>query len=269
MAKASKDSLGDRMKRYEKVETARRFLPLIPVYARIDGKCFSNFTRNMKRPYDFEMTRCMVKTTKQLVEATNACVGYAQSDEISLMWYTGSTESQIFFDGKIQKMVSVLAAMTTSFFTMEAMKYWPQLVADMNPIFDARVVQLPSKEEGANMILWRELDATKNAISMAARTVCSHKSLMNKNSKQMQEMMWEQDGINFNNYPAFFKRGTFIQRRQVFKELSQEVLDKIPAGHRPSGPIERHEVVDLDMPPFNKVINRVEVVFDGANPLTE
>ena len=35
------DNFGDRMKAYERQETARRFMPGIPVYARIDGRSFT------------------------------------------------------------------------------------------------------------------------------------------------------------------------------------------------------------------------------------
>jgi hypothetical protein len=31
--------------------------------------------------------------------------------------------------------------------------------------------------------------------------------------------------------------------------------------------IERTDVVELDMPPFTKVLNRVDVVFRGADPI--
>lgn len=268
MTRLVKDGLGSRMKEYEMVETGRRFLPMLPIYARIDGKCFSKFTRNMERPYDVNMSNCMIDTTSVLVEKTGALVGYTQSDEISLLWYTDNIESQIFFDRRIQKMVSVLASMTTSLFTFEAMKYWPTHTQNNMPLFDCRVFQLPTQEEATNVFLWRELDATKNAVSMAARSMFSHNAIMNKNGKEMQEMMWSEFNVNFNDYPSFFKRGTFIQRRKVFKELSTDVLERIPDKHRPVGPIERSETVILKMPPFNKVINRTDVLFNGAEPST-
>lgn len=44
------ETFGDRMKTYESIETGRKFIPLLPVYARIDGRCFSKFTRDMDRP---------------------------------------------------------------------------------------------------------------------------------------------------------------------------------------------------------------------------
>ena len=41
----STDALGDRMKAYERQETEQRFIPLLPIYARIDGRGFSKFTK--------------------------------------------------------------------------------------------------------------------------------------------------------------------------------------------------------------------------------
>lgn len=260
------DNFGDRMKEYERQETARRFMPGVPVYARIDGRSFSKFTKGMMRPYDIAMSNAMIATTKYLVDQTHACVGYTQSDEISLCWLTETSDSQIFFDGKIQKMVSILAAMATAKFSDYGRELWPDRFENMLPVFDARVFQLPSKVECANAFLWREFDATKNSISMAARSVYSHKELNKKNGSEMQEMLWQKD-INWNDYPAFFKRGTFVQRKPKWVELDAETLAKIPEDHRPTGPVQRHEIVELDMPPFAKVINRVDVIFDGVGPI--
>ena len=83
----------------------------------------------------------------------------------------------------------------------------------------------------------------------------------------MQEMLF-QKGINWNDYPAFFKRGTFVQRRRVLKDLDAEKLARIPETHRPDGPIERCEVLAVDMPPFSAVTNRVAVIFEGADAIT-
>jgi len=68
-----RDALGTRMKEYERRETERRFLPYLPVYARIDGKGFSKFTRGMERPFDKNMSDSMVETTRYLIEQTQAC----------------------------------------------------------------------------------------------------------------------------------------------------------------------------------------------------
>lgn len=258
------DSFGNRMKSYEQMETERHFLPFLPVYARIDGRGFSKFTKGMNRPYDERMVRTMVETTKSLVDKTNARIGYTQSDEISMAWLVENPKSQMFFNGKIQKMTSVLASLTTALFTNHMMKNGLEDFADRLPHFDCRVFQLPSKVEAANTFLWREQDAAKNAISMAAYHYYSHSELQNKSGSEKQEMLF-QKGVNFNDYPAFFKRGTFVRRETYLVDAPKD----IPAQYRPTEPCVRHHVVELDMPRFNKVTNREGVIFDGENPLCE
>lgn len=132
------DSLGDRMKAYERAEAGRRFMPLLPVYARIDGRNFTRFTRGMERPFDRRMVDAMIETTRHLVDTTLPRIAYTQSDEISLIWLTERYDAEIFFDGRIQKMCSVLAAMTTARFMQEATRLLPGYEARL-PCFDCRV----------------------------------------------------------------------------------------------------------------------------------
>lgn len=258
------DDLGDRMKRYEAAETGRLFMPGLPIYARIDGRCFSNFTRGMKRPYDDAMISCMVETTSYLVDETHANIGYTQSDEISLAWAQADHRSDLPFGGKVFKLASVLASMAAAKFA-QSVRFWIPDWSDKLPAFDCRVFQLPSLVEASNCILWREQDAAKNAIQMATRAVCSHKECDGKNTAEMNEMLFQR-GINFNDYPPRFKRGTFVQRKTRERELSAEELQRIPEKHRPTGPVLRSRVEQLDMPIFSTVTNRVAVIFEGAAP---
>src|SRR5581483_6760715 len=109
---AMKPALGldERMKYYEDLEAGRRLLPQVPACARIDGRNFHTFTRGLARPYDERLCRLMAETCRFLVQETNANIGYTQSDEISLVWYSEDPKSQIYFDGRTHKMVSHLAA---------------------------------------------------------------------------------------------------------------------------------------------------------------
>src|SRR5437762_3424111 len=102
---AENDALGDRMKLYEGAEVDRRLMPLLPALARLDGRSFHNFTKHAKRPFSEVTHQLMVTVTRHLVEETGAAIGYTQSDEIQLAWYSSEMKSQIFFDGRIQKMV--------------------------------------------------------------------------------------------------------------------------------------------------------------------
>lgn len=263
-----KTELGDRMKIYEVAETNRRLMPLLPVYARIDGRSFSKFTKGMKRPYDEDMQNAMIETTKYLVDETHASMGYTQSDEISLVWYSDELKSQLFFDGKIQKVNSTLSALASVKFMELATVCWPDRVKKRLPTFDCRVFNLPTLQEAVNCFVWREHDCTKNSITMAASVYYSHKQLMNKNSSDKQDMLMDKD-VNWNDYPASFKRGTYVRRQTVLKELDAETLANIPEEHRPEGgKVMRSEVVIVDMPPITQVVNRVGVFFGGDFPIT-
>jgi tRNA(His) guanylyltransferase len=262
------DDLGDRMKEYEgKTEVC--LMPMLPTFARVDGRSFHSFTRGMNRPYDERMSMVMTETARWLAQETNARMTYTQSDEITLAWLSTNRKSQIWFDGRHSKMVSQIAALATLIFYRLCAKTMPEY-ADRLPSFDARVWQVPNVSEGANVFLWREWDATKNSITMAASSVYSHKTLHGKNGSEKQEMLW-QKGINWNDYPAFFKRGTYIQRRTVIKPFSVEEIDKLPAKHEarinPDLIVERSEWAVLDMPPLSQIANREAVIFEGAEPV--
>lgn len=252
----SNDNLGDRMKGYEAIETERRFDPRLPVYARIDGRGFSRFTKGLRRPFDERMSNAMIETTRHLVAGTNAKIGYTQSDEISLVWILPSDNelTQMMFDGKVQKLCSVLAAMATAAFTQEVILSDAEFCtyARKLPHFDARVFQLPSIEEAANAILWRELDAMRNAVSMTAHHMFSHKSLQGVSTGEMRQRIAEA-GVDFQSYPTFFRRGTYLARRAVPQEHDGVVLS-------------RRKVLSLDLPPLLEIANRPDVLFFEAEP---
>lgn len=260
------DNMGDRLKAYEARETKRNAFPYLPVYARIDGKGFSKFTKGMVRPFDPVLSEIMVETTKKLIQATHARIGYTQSDEISLVWLAEDRDEKLMFDGCYQKMTSILASMATAFFYPQAAIAWPKRVAKLPPMFDCRVFQLPTLEEGANAFLWREIDATKNAISMACRAYYSHKEMMHKNASEMNEMLFQR-GINFNDYPPAFKRGSFLRRVVRTIPVEEKTLARIPEGFPVPEMVTRRSIERIDMPSFRKVTNRVDVIFNGADPI--
>lgn len=258
------DKLGDRMKLYEQMEAGRKLMPGLPICVRVDGRAFHTFTRGMKRPYDKDMSAAMIETMKFLVEQTDACIGYVQSDEISLVL---SDIKAPMFDGKIAKLNSVIASMATAKFNEVIHKSYPN-----KPLafFDCRCWNVPSRTEAVNNILWREFDATKNSISMAARSVYSDAQLLGKNGSEKQDMLMEK-GINWNDYPVFFKRGTYARRVVISRKFTDEELNELPEHHEarnnPDLLITRSSIEVIDMPIFTKVMNRNEVVFDGAVPI--
>jgi len=266
------DALGDRMKAYEGQYAVQVLMPRIPVVARIDGRAFHSFCRGLKRPYDQRLSELMVRTTEYLVEETGANCGYTQSDEISLVWYREEYNSEIFFKGRLLKMTSILASMTTAFFNKYIPDYMPEK-EDIFAFFDSRVFNVPLEQEAANYFVWREMDATRNSVSMAAQAYFSHNSLQGQGSSEMQERLFQEKGINWNDYPAFFKRGTYVQKRKINIPFTAAEIDRLPEKHaartNPNLVIERQKVFRIDMPPILRVTNRVDVILRGDDPQTE
>lgn len=263
------DEFGDRMKLYEGYETERRFMPLLPIVVRVDGRSFHNFCSGLKRPFDGRLSALMIEVTKHLVDEFNARIGYTQSDEISLVICQQDFYDHILFDGKVHKFTSIVAAQASVFFNKNLEQFIPEK-ADKTPVFDGRAWNVPTREEAANAILWREQDATKNSIQMAARSYFSHSQLHHKNGKEMQEMLF-QKGVNWNDYPSFFKRGTFVRRKTISTRPTVEELEALPEKHNlrknPSMLITRRVIEPVDMPKFSSVTNREAVIFDGAEPI--
>lgn len=262
------DNLGDRIKAYEAHETNRVLLPRLPVIARIDGRAFSTFTTGLPRPYDARLHALMVATTTRLMEEFHAVVGYTQSDEITLVWDVPERDQMPLFGGKVFKLTSILAATATAAFHRDLAAALPEK-ADKLPTFDCRVFVVPSQEEAANAVLWRELDATKNAISMAARTKYIAGELHGKSGAEMQEMLF-QKGTNFNDYPAEFKRGTFVRKKTVTGVITADELVELPPKHHarldPNFTFTRARYVAETLPRLLTVTNRVDVILRGADP---
>jgi tRNA(His) guanylyltransferase len=192
-------SLGDRMKGYEapwKLTFPRR----LPLVIRVDGRAFHTYLRGARRPFDEVFIQDMGEVAKALcAEVAGAVFAYHQSDEISVLvqdW--AGTTTQPWFAGELQKIVSISAAIATSALTERR---------GGRPLFDARAFVLPNAPEVANYFLWRQRDATRNSISMAAQAYFSHARLQGVNSDQMQELLHAEHGINWNEYPDACKRG--------------------------------------------------------------
>ena len=120
------NSLGDRIKAYEK--TYKHYLnPRSITIIRIDGKSFSKWTSQQlfEKPFDYIITDAFNNLTEYLVNKIQGCkLGYTQSDEITLILTDYDTlDTDSWFSGNIQKIVSVVASTATAFFNNYISKY--------------------------------------------------------------------------------------------------------------------------------------------------
>ena len=212
----SLDALGDRLKTYERIATDNTFIPNLPIYIRLDGRSFSKFTKGLKRPYDERLSTLMINTTKHLVKELGATIGYTQSDEISLVLKNQYGKGCIF-NGRIDKIISTASAVASAYFNKHLAEHLPEKIESL-PTFDCRAFNVPNVDEATNCILWREQDATKNSILMAGFHHFSFNEMQNKNTKQIREMLLTEKNINWEEYPSYFKFGTYVQRELYDKD---------------------------------------------------
>lgn len=218
----TRDDLGDRMKDYYESRSKTRLTRRMPVIIRLDGKAFHTFTKGFKKPFDMIMVKAMQETMKYLCENIQGCVlGYTQSDEITLVLIDyQNLNSDAWFDYEVQKLCSVSASMATFAFNrnfarlaaLEPEKKTKQTnayteVASKGAFFDARCFNIP-KEEVTNCLLWRQQDATRNSIHMTGRAYFSHKQIEGLNSNDIQNLLFQEKGINWNDLPTTLKRGS-------------------------------------------------------------
>lgn len=248
-----KDDLGDRMKRqYE-----NRYRILLPrrsyVVLRIDGKSFHSYTRGCERPYDAKLMADMDATAVALCEQIEGTrLAFVQSDEISLVLTDfESPQTEAWFDNNLAKMCSISASMVTAHFNTAGRQ--AQQIARKAPrlaYFDSRAFVIPDLAELANYLIWRQQDATRNSISMTAQAHFSHKELQGKSSNEMQEMLWQEKGINWNNMPVGFKRGRCVVREQVVKDVTY--TDKRTGEEHTIQGVQRHLWTVAEPPIFTQ-----------------
>lgn len=220
---SDKTTLGTRMKENYENRTKQFLTRRCPTIIRIDGKAFHTYTKGLKKPFDEGLIEDMQETTKFLCEQIQgAKLGYTQSDEISILLTDyDNLQSQAWFDYNVQKITSITASLATAKFNELRLNRLHKKLA----FFDARVFQVPEKEEVVNYFIWRQQDAERNSISMLAQSLYSHKQLFKKNTSNMQEMCF-QKGYNWNDLPYEQKRGSFIVKNLYINDKLMHIYEK-------------------------------------------
>lgn len=272
--KIKRDDLGNRMKIFYEEVPKTRLMRRCPVICRIDGKAFHTFTRGFKRPFDDVLIKTMQETAKYLCENIQGCqLAYTQSDEISLLLIDYHRfETSAWFDYEIQKMCSISASMATVAFNrifVESYNKWGSgRNSDYNPnedidefirlekvyskalksgaMFDSRVFNIP-REEVCNYFYWRQLDASRNSIQMVGQANFSHKELQYKSCNDIQDMLTTQNGINWNDFPTYQKRGSCVVRNKIVLESDGEKETCVLCDPKQG---ENNWIIDKDIPIF-------------------
>lgn len=249
-----KTAIGDRMKGYEKCwdfSLPRR----MPIIIRVDGNKFSKLTRKLDKPFDQGFIDAMYWATHDTFKELPSCVfAWVASDEASFVLHGyKQLKSEPWFGNRLAKLTSLSAAIMTKWFnfsTRNSKKLWWIHEA----VFDSRVFVLP-EHEVCNYFIWRQRDWERNSVHMLARSLFSHKQLMNKNVTQMKEMIHNHESdAKWSELPQYQKEGIAVYRQQFSVTNENQHGDEVTT-------IRNRPFIDLETPIFSQNRDFIEQWF--------
>lgn len=245
--------LADRMKHYEHAH--RTTLPTrTHTLIRVDGKAFGSYTKGLERPFDAGFVADMNTTAEALCEhITGVRLAFVQSDEISLLLTDFNTPTtQPWMGGTTAKVISLSAAIATAAFNRARDQ---RHMASGEPglpgfaLFDSRAWTIDDPAEVINYFIWRQRDAIKNSISMAASTHFSHARLNNMTSTQRRDLLEIEAGIRWEtDYPTGCRQGRIVCRETREETVTYTRRD---TGETHSQDVGRRVWATSDAPTFN------------------
>lgn len=165
--------------------------PHMSVIIRVDGKNFSRITKELNKPFDPVFHAVMDNTMVEVSKEIDGCkLAYCQSDEVTFILNNVDNQT-LYFNGRIQKIVSIVAASMSVKFYRNLMQYILEYqdyvqdnidnyseedikklndrvsilwrILDECPIFDARVYVMPNDEE-IDILMSRQFNSLNNSI---------------------------------------------------------------------------------------------------------
>ncbi|MBO2008180.1 tRNA(His) guanylyltransferase Thg1 family protein [Hymenobacter negativus] len=216
-------------------------LPGLYLVARLDGRNFTRLTKEVhsfERPFDERFRDLMVGTVQHLMQCGfRVRYGYTESDEISLLL----DPAEDTFGRKLRKYHSILAGEASAKFSL--------LLGSMGT-FDCRIAQLPRAADVVDYFRWRAEDALRNALNAhcywllrteGATEVGATLQVSGLSTADKHELLFQR-GINFNNLPAWQRRGLGIYWRMAEREGFN------PVTQQPTQTLRRELHTDFELP---------------------
>ena len=180
------------------------------IIIRLDGRSFHKLAHDMNlvKPYDVNFYEVISKVCRDLFEEFSAQFVYSFSDEISLLL------DNIPFDGRVEKIDSVIASFTSSSFVIH---YGAEFKKP--PAFDSRIIPVGDGDI-LNYFKWRQDESWRNCInshgisyfkSKYSNTEANNK-IKGMNLSDIHELLFE-NGINLNDIETYKKRGIAVYRK--------------------------------------------------------
>ncbi|KAF2091210.1 tRNAHis guanylyltransferase [Saccharata proteae CBS 121410] len=213
--------------KYEYVKSFERCQPdiLLPntwIAIRIDGRGFHKLTAkyafekpNDRRALDL-MNAAAVAVMKELPDLVLA---YGISDEYSFIFH----KDCMLFERRAAKLITTVATTFTSYYVHLWPTYFPTCpLTPPMPSFDGRAVMYPSVQNLRDYMSWRQVDChINNLYNTTFWALIQHggmdgttaeRELAGTLSKDKNEILFSRFGINYNDEPAIYKKGSVLFR---------------------------------------------------------
>ncbi|KDD75003.1 Thg1 polymerase-like protein [Helicosporidium sp. ATCC 50920] len=211
---------------YEYVKAFEQDDTLLPecwIVVRLDGKGFTRFcsVHGFEKPNDLRGLSLMDDAALEVARLfPDIRVAYGESDEYSFVFHPGT----VVYGRRASKLVSLV----TSCFSASYVRLWPRRFGTLElretPIFDGRAVCYPTLKSLRDYLSWRQVDTHVNNLYNTAfwalvqsgqTTVQAHDALKGTRSDVKNEILFSQFGINYNNLPERFRKGSVVIRAPV------------------------------------------------------
>ncbi|EAS32217.2 tRNA(His) guanylyltransferase [Coccidioides immitis RS] len=235
--------------KYEYVKSFERDDVLLPntwVVVRIDGRGFHKFSARYQfgRPNDVRALNLMNAAAKEVMrDFSDLIVAYGVSDEFSFVFHRNCQ----LFERRSSKLVSTIVSTFTAYYVHKWPEFFPSMPLEpcCLPTFDGRAVQYPSVRNLRDYMSWRQVDCHINNLynttfwNMVLKGGMSNtdaeQELKGTVSSDKNEILFSRFGINYNNEPEMFKKGSVlyrdfelqpIERHQAHQQLSKPREDE-------------------------------------------
>jgi tRNA(His) guanylyltransferase len=206
-----------------------RVPPGLYIVVRVDGRSFSRLTeRLVEKPFDPTFHRWMVTAARGLLDTLQARYVYTESDEISALLPRDAD----LFDREVEKLASISAARASALFSLacgEAVE------------FDGRLWVGARDQDVVDYFRWRQSDATRCALNgwchwtlrKAGKSASQASRAIEGLSVSAKNELLHRHEINFNEVPAWQRRGTGLSREEYQREgFNPKTQEKVLARRR-------------------------------------
>lgn len=191
------------------------------IVVRVDGRGFSKLTKkhDFAKPNDRRGLDLMNAAAREVMRSlVDVVLAYGQSDEYSFVLH----ESTTLFERRAAKLATTVAAAFTAEYSMQWADFFPAPPTRPFPTFDARCVCYPKRRVLRDYLSWRQADCHVNnlynttfwnlVLRGGVSTTEAEEMLKGTVASDKNEILYQRFGINYNNEPEMYRKGTIVYR---------------------------------------------------------